>query len=87
MMNLIRNTRYSYLLAVVGVALMTITTFYGVARAMMIRTTFRGSFSGPRQFGNSFGLTNSLTILAIIIAIVGLAWLGFALRGSHKAAS
>lgn len=75
------------MLSVIGVAIMAVTTVYGAARAMMIRTTFRGGFSGPRQFGNSFGLTSSITILAIIIAIAGLTWLGSVLRKSQKTAS
>ena len=78
---------YSYLVTVVGVALMAITEVYVAVRAAL----FRGISDtrpnvGSRQFGSvsPFNWTSSLTILAIIIAIVGLAWLGLALRKSRK---
>ncbi len=86
-MNFGRNAKYPYLVSAVGVALVAITAVYGAVRAMMIRETFRRGSNGPRQFGNSFGLTNSLTLLAIIIAIAGLVWLGFVLRNSQKTAT
>ena len=39
-------------------------------------------FVGARQFapGNPFGLVNVVTIIGLIIAVIGLVWLGFALR-------
>jgi len=50
---------------------------------------FTGNFTGGRQFagGNPFGLTNALTIIAVIIAIAGLVWLGIALRKPKSAAN
>jgi hypothetical protein len=69
---------------------MTITTAYGIVRATFTRNMLvsRGGFGGGRQFGmNFFGFTNSLTIFAVTIAVVGLAWLGLALRKSHKGAT
>jgi hypothetical protein len=84
------QVRYSYLVTLVGVAIMTITTAYGLVRAILTRDVFasRGGFGGGRQLGiASFGLTNNLTIFAVIIALVGLAWLGLALRKSHKGAT
>lgn len=50
---------------------------------------FNSTFVGNRQFagGNPFGLTNALTIIALIIAIVGIVWLGLALRKFPKSAS
>lgn len=45
-----------------------------------------GNFTGARQLGNmnpSGGLVNSLAILAVIIAVVGVLWLGLSLRKSH----
>lgn len=81
--------KYPYLVAAVGVAMIAITTAYGAVRSMLIRETFRGGFNGTRQFGNvnSFGLTSGLTILAVTVAIVGLAWLGLVLRKSGKSSS
>ena len=87
-MNNIGQMKNAYWVSVIGVALMTISTAYGVVRAVMIRAMFQtaGGFAGRRPFGsmNPFGLTNGLAILALIIAIVGLTWLGLAIRKSHK---
>lgn len=88
----------AYLLTVVGVAVMAMTVIYGSVRALMFRTMFRPSgfngtgggpgagFSGARQFGGGFGfgLTNYVTILGLVIVIVGVIWLGLALRKIPK---
>ncbi|MCX6659140.1 MAG: hypothetical protein NTX81_01980 [Candidatus Bathyarchaeota archaeon] len=86
--------KYAYLVSVIGVVLMAITVADGVIRVMFPPA---GGFGGNRQFGNMtaignmnrsdmnpFGLTNNLAILAIIIAIVGLMWLGLSLRKLQK---
>lgn len=87
-MNNIGQMKNAYWVSVIGVALMTISTAYGVVRAVMIRAMFQtaGGFAGRRPIGsmNPFGLTNGLAILALIIAIVGLTWLGLAIRKSHE---
>jgi len=82
----------AYLLTVVGVVVMAITEVYGLVRAMMFRAMFRpsggnftgGGFGGGRQFGGGggfgFGFTNYLTILGLLIVIIGVVWLGLALR-------
>jgi predicted small integral membrane protein len=82
-----QKIKYSYVLTLLGVALMAISTLFGVVRAMFVREMVgSGGGFGNRRFGmNPFGLTNGLTILAVVIAIVGLAWLGLALRKSPKA--
>ena len=80
----------AYLVSVVGVGLMAIMTGYNDVRAVMIRQMFQAStgaagFVGRRQFGMTpFGLTNQVTIIALIVAIVGLAWLGLAIKKPHK---
>ena len=43
-----------------------------------------GGYGGPR-FGGGFGATNWLTILGLIILIIGIVWLGMALRKTSKA--
>jgi hypothetical protein len=47
---------------------------------------FGQGFSGARQFGGGFGfgITNYITILGLIIVIVGILWLGIALRKTPK---
>jgi len=88
----------AYLLTVAGVAVMAITVIFGDVRALMFRAMFRPSgfngtsgepgagFSGARQFGGGFGfgLSNYVTILGLVIVIVGVVWLGLALRKTPK---
>jgi hypothetical protein len=80
----------AYLVSVVGVGLIAIMTAYNAVRAVMIRQMFQAStgaagFAGRRQFGmNPFGLTNQVTIVALVVAIVGLVWLGLAIKKSHQ---
>ena len=67
---------------------MVISTAYNAIRAVMIRQMFQASsgaagFAGRRQFGMS-PLANGLTILSLAIAIVGLVWLGIAIKKPHK---
>ena len=99
--------KYSYLVTVVGVALMAVSAIYSAIRGLFVRQmfrpsgnfngnfngnftrTFNGTFTGTRQFagGNPFGLTNALTIIALIVAIVGVVWLGLVLRKPPKSAA
>jgi uncharacterized membrane protein len=99
----VSQVKSAYLVTVVGVLLMTITTIYSDVRALMFRAMFRpggyngsggyngtgvpgAGFSGARQFGGGFGfgLTNYVTLLGLIIVIVGVIWLGLALRKPTK---
>ena len=82
-----RQIAYSYVLTVVGVALMATSTLFGAVRATFARKAFAASagFSNSRFGMNPFGLANALTILAMLITIVGLVWLGLNLRKSPKA--
>ena len=82
-----RQIAYSYVITVVGVALMATSTLLGAVRATFARRAFAASagFSNSRLGMNPFGLTNALTILALSITIVGLVWLGVTLRKSLKA--
>jgi hypothetical protein len=85
-----QQVRYSYLVTVVGVVLMAITQSYAVVRVAMIggMSASRVGF-GNRQFAsvNPFNWISSLTVFAVIIAIMGLAWLGLALRKSPEGAA
>jgi hypothetical protein len=47
-----------------------------------------GNFTGTRPFGNVSpygGFINNLTILAVIIAIIGVLWLGMSLKKAQAA--
>ena len=80
----------AYVVSVFGVGLLAITTVYGAIRAVMVRQMFQVStgaagFVGRRQFGmNPFGFTNVLTIIALVVAIAGLVWLGLVIGKSHQ---
>jgi hypothetical protein len=92
------QVKSAYLLTVLGVVLMAISTIYSDVRALMFRPMFRpggfngtgggpgAGFSGAHHFGGGvgFGLTNYVTILGLIIVIVGVVWLGLALRKPPK---
>ena len=97
-MNNIGQIKNAYLVSVIGIALMVISTAYGVVRGFLIRQMMMQSsaagagFVGRRQFGmNPFGFSNIVSVLALLIAIVGIVWLGLALRktdeGSVKSTS
>jgi hypothetical protein len=89
-----------YLVTVIGVALMAIGEVVGVVRTMMFRAMmyrpsgFNGTGPGPGQgfgggarFGGGgfgFGISNYVIIIGLIIAIVGVIWLGMTLKNSAK---
>ena len=77
-----------YIVSVIGVCLMAIATVYGAIRAVMFRQMFQAStgaagFAGRRGM-NPFGFTNGLTIIALVVAIAGLVWLGLVIRKSYQ---
>ena len=87
-----------YIVTLIGVVLMAVAEVYSVVRAMMFRAMYRPSgfngtgygpgqgFSGGPRFGGgmAFGLSNELLILGLVIALIGVVWLGLALRKSPK---
>jgi len=98
-----KQLTYAYLVTLLGVLLVTITTAYTTIRSMLFaQRRFRpnfssgnftannqfGNFTGARPFGNVNpygGVINSLTILAVIIAIIGVIWLGICLKKAQAA--
>jgi hypothetical protein len=95
-----RQTKYAYLVTLLGVVLATITTAYTALRSFMVsqrfgsypsgnftRTRPVGNFTGARQFANMNpygGFVNNFAILVVIIALVGVVWLGLSLRKSKS---
>jgi hypothetical protein len=86
-----KQVKYAYLTTLVGVVLTTITTAYTAIRTLMVGQRLRaypsGNFTGTRQFANVNpygGLVNNLTILAVMIAIIGVLWLGLLLRARYS---
>ncbi len=82
-------------LATITTAFTTISSFLFGQVSRRPTSVTPGNFTGPGQFGNftgashlrnmnpSGGFVNSFAILAIIIAVVGVLWLGLSLRKSH----
>ena len=94
-MNKMGNTsqlKLPYIVAALGVGLMAVSEIYGYVRAMMFRAMFQTGggygtgFSSGRRLGGGFGLgvPSILTTVAVVVAIVGIVWLGLALRKSRK---
>jgi hypothetical protein len=95
-----KQVKYAYLITLVGVVLATITTAYTTIRSFMVPRRFGsnlpGNFTGTRAFGNFTrtnqfgnvnpygGFVNNFAILAVIIAIIGVLWLGLSLRKHHS---
>lgn len=84
------QTKFPYLVTALGIGLMAVFEAYSYIRAMMVRTMFQAGgsygsgFAGGRHFSGGFGGTSILTTIAIVVAIVGVVWLGLALRKSPK---
>jgi hypothetical protein len=91
------QTKYAYLVTLVGVALAAVATAYNAVRSYLVSQMLRsrpfnaGNFTGgayvtfvrTRQFAliNPYGgLVGGVTILAVVIAVVGVVWLGLTLR-------
>ena len=95
-----KQTKYAYLTTLVGVVLATVTTAYTAIRSSLVSrrfgSDFLGNFTGTRasgnftrtnQFGNMSpygGFVNDFAILAVIIAVFGVLWLGLSLRKPHS---
>ena len=93
-MSAVPQSKYPYLVTALGVGLMAVSELCSFVRGIMFRAMFqtgasyRSGFSGGRQFGGGFGfgLPSTLTTIALIVAIVGVLWLGLTLRKSSKPA-
>jgi hypothetical protein len=98
-MNNSHGIRFAYLLSVIGVGLAAITTVYDTTRSMFrpaagpsgyqqFGNATIGNMTAPGNMNqggmNPLGPINSLTLVAIVIAIVGLAWLGVILLKSKE---
>ena len=91
-MDPVSHSKYPYLVTALGVGLMAVSELYSYLRGIMFRAMvqsgagYGSGFSGGRHFGGGFGfgLPSILTIIALIVAIVGVIWLGLALRKTSK---
>ena len=93
-----KQTMYAYLVALVGVVLAAVTTAYNAVRSYMFSQVRRASFNPGNFTGNQFGnftrarqfanvnpyggLVGSVMLVAVVIAIIGVVWLGLCLRKS-----
>jgi hypothetical protein len=91
------HTKNPYLVTTIGVVLMAVGEIYASVRAMMFRAMFRpggfngtggpgAGFGGGPRFGGGFGfgISNVIVILGLVLAIVGVLWLGLELRKPTK---
>jgi hypothetical protein len=97
-----KQVKYAYFTTLLGVILAAITAAYTAIRTLMVSQRLRaypsGNFTGSRQFDNFTGtrpfanmnpyggFVNDLTILAVVIAIIGVLWLGLLLRTRYSRA-
>lgn len=87
------RTTLPYIVTAVGIGLMAISEIYSYVRLMMFRAMLRAvggqgtGFTGARHFygGFGFGLPNILTMIALVIAIIGVVWMGLVLRNKTSA--
>jgi hypothetical protein len=89
-----KQIKYAYSLTLIGVVIAAITTAYTAIRSFLFAQAIRsrpfnppGNFTGPRQFGNINpygGFINNLVIFAVVIAIIGVVWLGISLRKTKQ---
>ncbi len=93
-----KQIRYAYLVALVGVVLAAVTTAYNAVRSYMFSQMRRASFNPGNFTGNQFGnftrirqfanvnpyggIVGSVMLVAVVIAIIGVVWLGLCLRKS-----
>ena len=87
------QAKFPYLVTALGIGLMAASEIYSYVRAMMFRAMFQAgsygsSYGSGRHFGGGFGygLPSILTTIAVLIAIVGVVWLGLALKKPSKPA-
>jgi len=91
-MSNISQTKLPYIVTALGVGLMTVSQVYSYVRATMLRAMFQAgggyssSFSSGRHFGGGFGFgaPSILTTIAVVVALIGIVWLGLTLRKSPK---
>jgi len=48
----------------------------------MMQSGGYGSYSGPRHFGGGFGGPSIITTIGVVVAVIGIIWLGLTLRKS-----
>jgi len=95
-MNKMSNTsqaKFPYLVTALGVGLMALSEIYSYVRTMMLRAMIQAGgygsgFSSGRHFGGGFGFgaPSILTTIAVVVAVVGIVWVGLALKKSPKSA-
>jgi hypothetical protein len=89
------TTLVGVVLATITTTFTTISSFLFGQASRRPTSINPGNFTGPGQFGNftgapqfgnmnpSGGFVNNFAILAVIVAVVGVLWLGLSLRKSH----
>lgn len=80
------QVRLPFIATVIGVSLVAVAIVYDAVRSFLVMAMLRPrlAISAARQLRtvNPFGLTSIMIVVGVIVAIVGLLWLGLALRKS-----
>ena len=77
------QVRFPFIATVIGVSLAAVAIVYDAVRSFLVMAMLRPrlAINAARQLRpvNAFGLTNVVIVVGVIVAMVGLLWLGLAL--------
>lgn len=80
------KTTLPYLTTVIGVVIVAAAEIWGYVRIAMFTAMMQNggysSYSGLRHFGGGFGGSSIITAIGIVVAVIGVIWLGLTLRKS-----
>ena len=80
------KTTFPYLTTVVGVVIVAAAQVWNYVRLAMFMAAMQsggyGSYSGPRHFRGGFGGPSIITTIGVVVAVIGVIWLGLTLRKS-----
>ena len=79
-----------YMTTVVGVVIVAAAQVWNYVRLAMFMAmmqsggygSYSGSYSGPRYFRGGFGGPSIITTIGVVVAVIGVIWLGLNLRKS-----
>ena len=78
------KTTLPYLTTVIGIVIVAGAQIWSYVRMAMFMAMMQNGGYGPQSslphFGGGFGLTSIITTIGVIIAIIGIIWLGVTLR-------
>ena len=74
------QVRFPFITTIIGVALVAVAILYDAVRSLLVMAMLRSrlAIGAARQLRavNPFGLTSIIIVVGVIVALVGLLWLG-----------